>query len=146
MRRVVVRRRVSRSLVPEAKKKRQKLDLITCTSCISSRVLNIYVTVTVNRCTSSSCGTVTHVAKLSGSVVSPSTIYTSSTGYMQVFFTSDGSVGASDFVSSFGAPTTDDGCKQCDMCILPSGHNGARGNGRSGCSATETRFCVTHRV
>ena len=48
-----------------------------------------YDFVTINRCTSSWCGTVEEVAKLSGNSVSSSTIYTSSTGYMQVLFISN---------------------------------------------------------
>jgi hypothetical protein len=68
-----------------------------------------YDFVTINRCTSSS-SCVEEVARLSGSSVSLSTIYTSSTGYMQVVFTSDGSVLGSGFVASWSVPSTSCTC------------------------------------
>jgi hypothetical protein len=68
-----------------------------------------YDVVTINRCTSSS-SCVEQVASLSGSSVSLSTIYTSSTGYMQVVFTSDGSVLRSGFVASWSVPSTSCTC------------------------------------
>jgi hypothetical protein len=88
-----------------------------------------YDTVTVNRCTSSSCGTVTQVAKLSGSSVSPSTIYTSSTGYMQVVFASDGSVTASGFVASWSTrnqtmDVSNATCAACPQVIMELGATG----------------------
>jgi hypothetical protein len=67
--------------------------------------------VTINRCTSSS-SCVEQVARLSGSSVSLSTIYTSSTGYMQMVLTSDGSVLGSGFVASWSVPSTST-CTEC---------------------------------
>jgi hypothetical protein len=46
-----------------------------------------YDNVTINRCTSSSCSSAEQIARLSGSV-SSSNVYTSSTGYLEVLFTS----------------------------------------------------------
>jgi hypothetical protein len=90
-----------------------------------------YDFVTINNCTSSSsCVRDQEIASLSGSSsayrsqdgkpVSLSTIYTSNTGYMQVVFTSDGSVVSSGFVASWivlgdmmfdGVPTST--CTDC---------------------------------
>jgi hypothetical protein len=88
-----------------------------------------YDTFTVNRCTSSSCGTIKQVAKLSGSSVSPSTIYTSSTVYMQVVFTSDGSVTASGFVASWSTrnqtmDVSNTTCAACPQVIMELGATG----------------------
>jgi hypothetical protein len=63
-----------------------------------------YDYVTINRCSSSSCSTVEQVARISGSV-SSSNEYTSSTGYLQVLFTSDGSVTGSGFEATWSTET-----------------------------------------
>ena len=60
-----------------------------------------YDYVTINRCTSSLCSSVEQIARLSGSM-SSSKVYTSSTGYLQVLFTSDDSVLGSGFVATWG--------------------------------------------
>ena len=64
-----------------------------------------YDFVTINECTSSSCCTKTQLAKLSGSDV-PSDDYTSSTGYLQVVFTSDSSVEKSGFEATWEVNTS----------------------------------------
>ena len=63
-----------------------------------------YDYVTINRCTSSSCSSTEQIARLSGSgtnVTSLSNVYTSSTGYLQVLFTSDGSATMSGFAATW---------------------------------------------
>ena len=70
---------------------------------------NNYDFVTINRCTSSS--SCEQVAKLSGYIVAsflsrPSSIYASSTGYMQVRLTSDKSVNHDGFVASWSSRTS----------------------------------------
>ena len=67
-----------------------------------------YDFVTINRCTSSS--SCAQVAKLTGALAAsflalPSSIYTSSTGYMQVLLTSDKSNTAPGFVASWSSWT-----------------------------------------
>jgi ferredoxin len=62
-----------------------------------------YDFVTINRCTSSS--SCEQVAKLTGASL-PSSIYTSSTGYMQVLLTSDKSTPAPGFVASWSSWTS----------------------------------------
>ena len=64
---------------------------------------NNYDFVTINRCTSSS--SCEQVAKLSGPI-RPSSIFTSSTGYMQVLFTSDKLTTSSGFVASWSSWTS----------------------------------------
>jgi hypothetical protein len=64
-----------------------------------------YDFVTINSCTSSSCGTKTQLAYLSGSVV-PSAEYTSSTGYLQVLFTSDSSDNGAGFEATWQVGTS----------------------------------------
>ncbi len=70
-----------------------------------------YDFVTINRCTSSSSSScVEQVARLGGSDaydVDLSTVYTSSTGYMQVVFTSDQYETSSGFVASWTTPQPD---------------------------------------
>ena len=62
-----------------------------------------YDFVTINSFTLGGTGweDVEQVAKLSGSSVSPSAVFTSSTGYMQLVFTSDSSAGYPGFVASW---------------------------------------------
>jgi hypothetical protein len=69
--------------------------------------------VTINRCSSPSCSSTTteQVARLSSSLVSGSSTYLSSTGYLQVVFTSDSSVQAAGFSASW--KTTHSECLQC---------------------------------
>ena len=67
--------------------------------------------VTINRCTTSSCSTVEQVVKLSGSG-GVGSIYTSSTGYMQVLFKTDGSMRGSGFVATWSI-TYQDTCTDC---------------------------------
>ena len=55
--------------------------------------------VTINRCSSSSCSSPEQIARLSGTSVSSE--YTSSTGYLQVLFTSDSSVQGSGFEATW---------------------------------------------
>jgi len=47
--------------------------------------------VTINECLSASCATPRQLARLAGSAVSASTVYTASTGFLEVVFGSDGS-------------------------------------------------------
>ncbi len=68
--------------------------------------------VTINRCNSSS-SCVEQASRLSGSSVSLGNIYTSSTGYMQVMFTSDGSVASSGFVVSWSSRSNSSTCIVC---------------------------------
>ena len=68
--------------------------------------------VTINRCTSSS-SCEEQVSRLSDSSGSLGTIYTSSTGYMQVVFTSDYLVGCSGFVGSWSSGSTSSTCTTC---------------------------------
>ena len=60
-----------------------------------------YDYVTINRCQDSSCSSPERVGRLSGSSVSASSTYTSSTGYLQVVFESDGSVQEAGFVATW---------------------------------------------
>ena len=53
--------------------------------------------VTINRCTSADCSTKEQVVRLSGSAVSNDTVYSSSTGFLQVEFVTDSSVTRSGF-------------------------------------------------
>jgi hypothetical protein len=98
--------------------------------------------VTINRCTSpSSCDE--RVARLSGSSVSQSAIYTSSTGYMQVVFTSDYSVVRSGFVASWFVPCTNcptnsnspAGSASLTSCNCNAGFPGPNGGPCRGCVA-----------
>ena len=66
-----------------------------------------YDYVTINRYQSSSCSTVVQVARLSGSSFNSNTTYTSSTGYLQVLFTSDGSRIGSGFDAVWSISTAD---------------------------------------
>lgn len=60
--------------------------------------------VTINRCSSPTCGTVEQVAQLSGN--SSLSTYTSPTGYLQVVFTSDDNGTAAGFIASWKTPFT----------------------------------------
>jgi hypothetical protein len=60
--------------------------------------------VTINRCSSPTCRTVEQVARLSGN--SSLSTYTSSTGYLQVVFTSDDNGTAAGFIASWSTPFT----------------------------------------
>jgi hypothetical protein len=85
-----------------------------------------YDFVTINRCASSSCNTVEQVAALSGSSVNSDALYTSSTGYLQVVFTSDESAFGSGFEAAWSVVATT-GCALC-----PAGTY-AEGSGASSC-------------
>jgi hypothetical protein len=101
-----------------------------------------YDYVTINRCTSSS-SCVERVARLSSSSVSQSAIYTSSTGYMQVVFTSDNSVVRSGFVASWFVPCTNcptnsnspAGSASLTSCTCNAGFPGPNGGPCRGCVA-----------
>jgi hypothetical protein len=80
--------------------------------------------VTINRCSSPSCSTTERVARLSGSLVSGSSTYLSSTGYLQVVFTSDSSANAAGFNASW--KTTRSECLQC-----PAGKHSTSSQGTS---------------
>jgi hypothetical protein len=67
--------------------------------------------VTIHRCSSPSCSTTEQVARLSGSWVSGSSTYSSSTGYLQVVFTSDSGSNKSGFSASW--KTTRSECLKC---------------------------------
>ena len=60
-----------------------------------------YDFVIINRCSTSSCTAPVMLAELDGSSVSADTTYTSSTGYLQVVFTSDRSVTRAGFVATW---------------------------------------------
>ena len=77
-----------------------------------------YDYVTINRCQDSSCSSPDPVARLSGDSVSASSTYTSSTGYLQVVFTSDGSVTRSGFVATWNTQggDTQGGALTCTNC------------------------------
>ena len=69
-------------------------------------------TVTINQCSSSDCESTKEIAKLSGSAVSADTTFSSSTGFMQVVFASDGSTTAEGFVASWSIAVMA-GCAEC---------------------------------
>ena len=56
-----------------------------------------YDYVYINECQDSSCGSLTQIAQLDGNSVDPSTAYVSSTGHLQVVFSTDGKVTRSGF-------------------------------------------------
>ncbi len=60
-----------------------------------------YDFVIISHCSTSSCTTPVMLAKLDGSFASADTTYTSSTGYLQVVFTSDGSITRAGFVATW---------------------------------------------
>ena len=55
--------------------------------------------VTINSCESPSCSVSRQLARLSGSLVSSSTVFTASAGYMQVLFTSDAEISTGGFIA-----------------------------------------------
>ena len=65
-----------------------------------------YDFVIINRCSTSSCTTPVMLAELHGSSVSADTTYTSSTGYLQVVFTSDSIETRAGFVASWTSTTS----------------------------------------
>jgi len=64
-----------------------------------------YDFVTINECSLADCATRRQLARLSGSAVSASTVYISSTGFLEVVFTSDDSVTGAGFEASWTAGT-----------------------------------------
>jgi hypothetical protein len=58
--------------------------------------------VTINECSSASCATRRQLAMLSGSAVSASTVYTASTGFLEVVFSTDDSGTGAGFEASVG--------------------------------------------
>ena len=73
--------------------------------------------VTINRCTSADCSTKDsgkeRVARLSGSTVSAETAYSSSTGFLQVEFESDGSMISAGFEAAWSVAEMVDECAAC---------------------------------
>jgi len=79
--------------------------------------------VTVNSCVTSSCSSVDLVARLSGSSVNSGTTYTSSTGYLQLVFTSDSSVTGSGFVAQWSTEARS--CTACAAGTYKAGQGNA---------------------